>query len=616
MKVFIIFTLYLISVTGVSTNKVTAYSGGGVMIKCKYHEGYETNNKYFCKEKLILCDDQIKTDDKNMWVHEGRFSLYDNTSAKVFWVLMRNLTVEDTGTYQCAVDKYLQTDTYTAVKVKVIAAGGVASKEVTAYAGGGVNIKCKYEDEYKTKLKYFCKIGNDHWCLDQITTNPNTDWTHQLRSSVHDHRSAGFFSVFIRELSVNDSGTYQCGVVVSDQLHTYTGVKVNVTEDLNYGRSISETGYRGGTVNISCKYPESQRSDPKFLCKIVGTDVCAYKTSVKESGRWINEGCMSLYDDRTTLLFTVTIRELTGSGTYWCGAESDWESDHGYKVYITQIYLTVTELQVPALSVSSSCSSPRSTVLTTSKTTVTSSPIIDTSTDIAVSNLSPHPSSHFSPQATQLTTSSSSTPTSSSSPATGSPSSTVISVLSVILVLLLMGTSFLIVTLRKRRKTQASSKGQSFHKSSDSCRVSFNGCDYEEIKDTRSHSLSDIGASTVYSTVCLPTNPSDPSQTIYAQGQLPTNPSDPSQTVYTLVQPPSHFHDMDIYSTAQLPTIPFASSVGPIAQLASTSAEGLTYAAVKFHNEANSSKHVTREMFKKEHDSCDYATVNHDPGGC
>ncbi|XP_076842036.1 polymeric immunoglobulin receptor-like isoform X3 [Brachyhypopomus gauderio] len=540
MKVFIIFTLYLISVTGESTSEVTAYSGGGVMIKCKYHKGYETNNKYFCKGESTPCDDQIKTEDKNTWVHEGRFSLYDNTSAKVFWVLMRNLTVEDTGTYQCAVDKYLQTDTYTAVKVKVIAAGGVASKEVTAYAGGGVNIKCKYEDDYKTKLKSFCKIGNDQWCLDQITTNPNTDWTHQLRSSVHDNRRAGFFSVFIRELSVNVSGTYQCGVVVSDQLHTYTGVKVNVTEDLNYGRSISETGYRGGTVNISCKYPESQRSDPKFLCKIVGTDVCAYKTSVKESGRWINEGSMSLYDDRTTLLFTVTIRELTGSGTYWCGAESHWESDHGYKVYITQIYLTVT----------------------------------------------------------------------------GSPSSTVISVLSVILVLLLMGTSFLIVTLRKRRKTQASSKGQSFHKSSDSCRVSFNGCDYEEIKDTRSHSLSDIGASTVYSTVCLPTNPSDPSQTIYAQGQLPTNPSDPSQTVYNLVQPPSHFHDMDIYSTAQLPTIPFASSVGPIAQLASTSAEGLTYAAVKFHNKANSSKHVTREMFKKEHDSCEYATVNHDPGGC
>ncbi|XP_076842018.1 uncharacterized protein LOC143486089 isoform X1 [Brachyhypopomus gauderio] len=455
MNVFIIFTLYLISVTGESTSEVTA--GGGIRIKCKYQNGYETNMKYFCKGKGTSCADQIKTDDKNTWVHEGRFSLYDNTSAKVFWVLMRNLTVEDTGTYQCGVDKYLQIDTYTKVKVKVKA-------------------------------------------------------------------------------------------------------------DLNYGRSISETGYRGGTVNISCKYPESQRSDPKFLCKIVGNDVCAYKTSVKESDRWINEGCMSLYDDRTTLLFTVTIRELTGSGTYWCGAESDWESDHGYEVYITQIYLTVTEPQVPVPSGSSSCLSPRATVLTTSKTTVTSSPTIDTSTDIAVSitTPSPHLSSHFSPQATQLTTSSSSTPTSSSSPATGSPSSTVISVLSVILVLLLMGTSFLIVTLRKRRKTQVSFKGQSFHDSSHSYEVPLGVYDYEEIKDTRSPSVSDIGESTVYSTVCLPTNPSDPSQIIYAQIQLPTHPSDTSSPIYTLAQPSSHTHDMIIYSTANLPTIPSGPSVGHV----------------------------------------------------
>ncbi|XP_076842020.1 uncharacterized protein LOC143486089 isoform X2 [Brachyhypopomus gauderio] len=415
MNVFIIFTLYLISVTGESTSEVTA--GGGIRIKCKYQNGYETNMKYFCKGKGTSCADQIKTDDKNTWVHEGRFSLYDNTSAKVFWVLMRNLTVEDTGTYQCGVDKYLQIDTYTKVKVKVKA-------------------------------------------------------------------------------------------------------------DLNYGRSISETGYRGGTVNISCKYPESQRSDPKFLCKIVGNDVCAYKTSVKESDRWINEGCMSLYDDRTTLLFTVTIRELTGSGTYWCGAESDWESDHGYEVYITQIYLTVTEPQVPVPSGSSSCLSPRATVLTTSKTTVTSSPTIDTST--------------------------------------GSPSSTVISVLSVILVLLLMGTSFLIVTLRKRRKTQVSFKGQSFHDSSHSYEVPLGVYDYEEIKDTRSPSVSDIGESTVYSTVCLPTNPSDPSQIIYAQIQLPTHPSDTSSPIYTLAQPSSHTHDMIIYSTANLPTIPSGPSVGHV----------------------------------------------------
>ncbi|XP_076842057.1 polymeric immunoglobulin receptor-like [Brachyhypopomus gauderio] len=245
MKVFIIFTLYLIS--GVSTNEVTAYSGGGVKIKCKYHEGYETNNKYFCKGKGTSCADQIKAGVKHTWVHEGRFSLYDNTSAKVFWVLMRNLTVEDTGTYQCAVD-----------------------------------IKAK--------------------------------------------------------------------------LDTYTEVEMNVKAEYYYGRFISETRYVGGSVDISCSYPESQRSDPKFLCKRVDIGICAYRAAVKESGRWINEGHISLYDDRTNQILTVTIREVTeqDSGTYWCGAESDWESDHGYMVYMTQIYLSVTATAFPGMVVYSS----------------------------------------------------------------------------------------------------------------------------------------------------------------------------------------------------------------------------------------------------------------------
>ncbi|KAK1784417.1 hypothetical protein P4O66_012050, partial [Electrophorus voltai] len=136
------------------------------------------------------------------------------------------------------------------------------------------------------------------------------------------------------------------------------------------------------------------------------------------------------------------------------------------------------------------------------------------------------------------------------------PSSTVVSIVCVILilVLLLMGTSFLIVTLRKRSKMQASCKGQPLQDFSHNHRVPLAVFDYEEIKDTRHN-----GAPTVYSTVCLPTNPSDPSKTVYA-----------------LAQPPSCSHDMDIYSTAQLSTTPSDSSVGHGLQLASTSAEGLT----------------------------------------
>ncbi|XP_037399231.1 polymeric immunoglobulin receptor-like [Pygocentrus nattereri] len=136
---------------------------------------------------------------------------------------------------------------------------------------------------------------------------------------------------------------YHCGVDKDLAIDVYKRVELKVEEDLSYDKSISVTGHVGGGVNISCKYPKSHSSYPKFLCRRVGIVNCSYETSVKESRRWRNEGKLYLYDDGKQI-FTVIINRLTegDSGEYWCGAESDWTSDHGYKVYITQINLRVT----------------------------------------------------------------------------------------------------------------------------------------------------------------------------------------------------------------------------------------------------------------------------------
>ncbi|KAL7852052.1 hypothetical protein SRHO_G00178370 [Serrasalmus rhombeus] len=221
--------------------------------------------------------------------------------------------------------------------------GGGESERVTGYSGGGVLIKCRYETQYTSNPKYLCEgPWPELTCTDQIKTGVKNEWINSGRFSLFDKTRAAQFWVMIRELTVEDSGTYQCAVGKSG-IDVYTPVELKVEEDVSYKKSNSVSGHVGGGVNISCKYPQSHSSYPKFLCRRVGIVNCSYETSVKESRRWINEGKLILHDDGKQT-FTVIINNLTegDSGEYWCGAESDWTSDHGYKAYITQINLRVS----------------------------------------------------------------------------------------------------------------------------------------------------------------------------------------------------------------------------------------------------------------------------------
>ncbi|KAL7852050.1 hypothetical protein SRHO_G00178350 [Serrasalmus rhombeus] len=433
----------------------------------------------------------------------------------------------------------------------LISAGGGESERVTGYSGGGVLIKCRYETQYTSNPKYLCK---DSWlCMTKpIWTDAKNEWIDSGRFSLFDDTRAAQFWVVIRELTVEDSGMYKCGVYKSG-FDVYTPVELKVEEDLSYEKNISVTGHVGGGVNISCKYPQFHSSYPKFLCRRVGTVDCNNTTSVNESRRWRNEGKLYLHDDGTQI-FTVIITRLTegDSGEYWCGAESDWTSDHGYKVYITQINLRVSERRATTASTSPSSSTP---------------------------------------QCTETTSSTASTVNSSFKTSTAYSSMVIV----VILALLLMGLLFFIVTLKKRSKTQDPGRTQSQPLREFSVhRVSQALYDYEEIDITHLPS-SDNRASTVYSPAQLHTNPSEPSQVVYGNVQVLTNPSEPSQAVdvqlpsscdlsnpvYSPAQLPSNSPDQVTYSTARLPSILSDSSTS-----ATQSAEGPTYATVNFSKKA------------------------------
>ncbi|KAM9482159.1 uncharacterized protein Hap1MRO34_007409 isoform 5-T5 [Clarias gariepinus] len=363
----------------------------------------------------------------------------------------------------------------------------------------------------------------------------------------------------IKELTVQDTGTYQCGVDRSIVL--LTPVELKVKEDPSCMKSISETVHVGEDLNISCKYPESLRSNPKFLCNTrLQASVCFYKKSVNESEKHVNVGKFSLYDDRAKQILSVSIRNVTerDSGEYWCGAEAAWESDDGYKVYFTQINLTVTEPHAPVSSLKptqrSSSPSPPTPPSLSSSSSSSSTPLLLTNN---------HNSSWPTP----------------SPPPPGFPASTVITV-SVILLLLLIGVSFLTLTLQKRCKMQAGtafSGSSSVQDPGNNQGVSLDACEYEEIEDTGKLSAIADGTSTIYSTVQLPTVASDPSQPLYDNMVLHTTPP-----------------EKIIYSIAQSPT--------------ALSTEKSTYTTVNFHSKTTNDA-MPQIVFKKE--ACDYALVNH-----
>ncbi|KAG7326203.1 hypothetical protein KOW79_009604 [Hemibagrus wyckioides] len=543
MKILLIFTLCLIS-DGGSSKKVTGYSGGGVLIKCKYDTEYRQNKKYFCKDSWQGCFVQIMTTVKNKWANSGRFSLYDDTKSAEFWVMIRELTVQDTGTYKYLVDIPSWPDIHCGSVDLKVQEGSLVSREVTAYAGGGINIKCRYEDEYKDKPKYFCKIRTSQWCFNQVHTKWNSEWSHDGRFSIHDNRSAGYFSVFIRELITEDTGSYRCGVVVSHKLEIYTVVKLNVREGLSYETSISETVHVGGDLSVSCKYPESLRNNPKFLCKKLPTSACSYNISVKESRADVNMGKFSLYDDQAKHILNMTMKNVTeqDSGEYWCGAEAVWPSDE-YNIYFMQINLKITDTpskptQSSAVSSSLSSSSPSSSSSTSSHT----------------------------PNYEGL-----------------SPVSIVVTILANILIGLLIGNTCLFVVLRIKRKRQGSSASNDRHSAPGS------GNSHVDFKDTRGLVASEAGTSTGHSAV---QSPSDPNESVYANTMLPTSTRESASTA-SMAQLPRNLPDSSI-STVEKPE------------------ESLIYTTVRFHTNATGSDHAAPKMkFKKEEESCEYATVSH-----
>uniref|UniRef100_A0A8C8ULC9 Ig-like domain-containing protein n=1 Tax=Peromyscus maniculatus bairdii TaxID=230844 RepID=A0A8C8ULC9_PERMB len=86
-------------------SKVTGTVGESLSVQCHYEEIYKNNWKYWCRASLLPPCKEIVGTRASKEARKGRVSIRDRPANLTFTVTLENLTLEDAGTYKCAVDQ-------------------------------------------------------------------------------------------------------------------------------------------------------------------------------------------------------------------------------------------------------------------------------------------------------------------------------------------------------------------------------------------------------------------------------------------------------------------------------------------------------------------------------
>ncbi|XP_028815031.1 uncharacterized protein LOC114767421 [Denticeps clupeoides] len=208
----------------VGVTPVIGYEGGEVDIRCPYEDKYDKYTKYLCRGECLI-GQSIKIEHGQTSAAEGRFSLYDNTTAGSFTVTITGLTAQDSGKYWCGIDRPSWKDLYTELQLSVKKVVSVSGCE-----GHSVSITCNYERSCRDQHeKYFCRGDKTSSCI-ATGLKVSTSVKERGRFSLEDDPAAKVFNVGIGELSAEDTGIYWCVEWCGELLFT-TAVHLEVKRE-------------------------------------------------------------------------------------------------------------------------------------------------------------------------------------------------------------------------------------------------------------------------------------------------------------------------------------------------------------------------------------------------
>ncbi|XP_076842096.1 polymeric immunoglobulin receptor-like [Brachyhypopomus gauderio] len=365
MKLPTILMLSLIS-GHVDLVDIFGHLGRNVLISCHYSRAFTNLSKVVCSIAMI-CETKIKSEDKNEWVCDDKFCLYDDAFTNVIQVLIRDLSPQDAGPYRCAA---VQDSAYRAIGDWVLKVADDPCceqlKTITGLLGQTVSFSCNYPDTNKHNPKYLLKI-NDGF-MKQMLNTTHAEWM-EKRFSVSDNRTSNVFRVIIREVTMSDAGIYFCGVYTSGITISYVSLITNIQllvtppslisqgestiltcpyglklqtkflckEDTSYiendnqmeermRNTINEfevTRQEKEKVTFRCRYQVESAKNRGQICRAQEVSRCD-KDGITAFSEKHRHGRLVLTDDACAGVFAVTMSDLTeeDSGIYWCGEDS------------------------------------------------------------------------------------------------------------------------------------------------------------------------------------------------------------------------------------------------------------------------------------------------------
>ncbi|XP_076135403.1 uncharacterized protein LOC143117687 [Alosa pseudoharengus] len=500
-------------------------------------------------------------------------------------VLITQLTTEDSGDYKCVVEN-APPDATTGILLDIQQAlRAVNPTTMTGLHGGSTEVTCP---GYQHKSIYFCHHQRKFTCYKLTSIAPNNTKIKVVSPGTNE----GKYSVNLHQLTEIDAGDYWCGAGTNG---SYSFITLTKKTHLSIETLLS--GYEGGEVQIICPYHPENSEKIKFLCK----DKCNKNNrpliKSRKNPHTAIPGRLSLYDNTTTGVFTVTITGLKpeDSGRYWCGTKGTSVSIFDYYTEL-QVTPKPAPLKTPPPSSSSSSppssytSSPPSSYTTssrpsavppsppappppqTSPTSRSPSPVLFLkSSPLQPPAISPQPSPPSSSPRTTTPSTSSSKPSSSSSssstpssvqqhsvsttPSSPSALSSPHGAVVVVCVVLTAAALLLLIIVCMQRRKRTRERLNAVDETAGNTQIPLTDRTYEEIKDLRHPKpteATDTNPNTVYVMAQLPTIPSD--DPTYSTAQLPTIPS--ADPTYSTAQLPTILSDGPTGSTAELPTIP------------------------------------------------------------